>query len=124
MEQINPQKKSTTITEIVSGIKVVESEFEVQVPLFVEVKIDKPVFVEKQVEVPVGYDKVINASALELSEKIISFVMAKLDDKLSKAIDSRLTEITYPKLVEKLQVTEIPVTIEKPIYKDVEVSRP
>jgi len=62
--------------------------------------------------------------ALELSDKILAGVLAKLDEKLASAIDARLTEIKYPKLIEEVKVTEVPITVDKPVYVDVEVSRP
>ena len=124
MEQTNPTKKPTTIHEVMGSVKIVESEFAVKVPIFEDEVVKRAVFVDEQIKVPVGFDKVINLLAIELSDQILAKLMAKLDEKLASAIDTRLTEIKYPKLIEELKVTEIPVTVDKPVYKDVEISRP
>jgi hypothetical protein len=124
MEQTNPSKPATKIKEIVAGINLVECDYRVKVPVFEDEVVKRAVFVDEQVKVPVGFDKIVNALALDISEKIIQNVIAKLDERLEKAIESRLTEIKYPKLVEELKVTQVPVNVDKPVYVDVEVKRP
>jgi len=124
MNQTNPEKKVAKVTEITAGIKLVECPYEVKVPIFTEVTVEKPIFKDKQIDVPQGFDKVVNLLALDLAEKVVQHVIAKLDERLEKAIDSRLKEIVYPKLVEELKITEIPVSVDKPVFKDVEVERP
>ena len=59
MNQTNPEKKVAKVTEITSGIKLVECPYEVKVPIFTEVTVEKPIFKDKQIEVPVGFDKVV-----------------------------------------------------------------
>jgi hypothetical protein len=112
MEQTNPQKKATSITEVVGHVKIVECDLEVQRPVFKDVSVDRPIFKDKQVDIPTGFDKVVQ------------HVISKLDERLEKAIDSRMKEVVYPKLVEQLKVTEVPVSVERPVFKDVEVQRP
>ena len=124
MNQTNPEKKPVKITEIVAGIDLVKIPYEVKVPIFTEVTVEKPIFKEKQVEIPTGFDKVVNLLALDLAEKVVQHVIVKLDERLDKAIDSRLKEVVYPKLVEQLKVTEIPVSVDRAVFKDVEVQRP
>ena len=124
MEQINPAKNPTTITEVVGHVKIVESDLEVLRPVFKDVDIDRPVFKDKQIDVPVGFDKIVNLLASEISEKIIRNVLAKLDERLENAISTRVTSITYPKMIEELMVTKKDVTVDNPVYKDVVVERP
>lgn len=124
MEQTQPQKKATTITEVVGNVKIVQCDIEVSRPVFKDVEVERPIFKDKQVEVPTGFDKVVNLLALDLAEKVVQHVIAKLDERLEKAIDSRMKEIVYPKLVEQLKVTEVPVSVERAVFKDVEVERP
>lgn|SRR3990167_10392219 len=134
MEQNSPSKKTTTITEITSGLKVVESEYTVKVPVFEDIIIQRPIFqdieikspkfIDEQIKIPSGFDEVINSLALSISEKVFSKIEAILNERLSKAIDERLTEIKYPKLIEELKITEIPVTIERFNYVDKEIINP
>ena len=124
MEQRNTLHDRVKEVEVVSGIKVIQTEYSVKVPVFEEVIVERPVFKDKQIEIPAGFDRVINAISLELADKITANVLAKVDDLLQKAIQDRLTSITYPKLIEEVKVNYIPVSVEKPIFKDVEVERP
>lgn len=124
MNQTNPQQKADAIYEVIGAIKLIKSEYQVKVPVFKDVEVERPIFKDKQIEIPVGFDKIINALALDLAEKAVQHVIVKLDERLEKAIDSRVKEIVYPKLVEKLHITEVPVNVEKPVYKDVEIERP
>ena len=124
MNQENPKKSPVKITEIIAGINLIEVPYEVKVPQFKDVEIDRPVFKDKQIDVPVGFDKVVNLLAIELSEKVVKHVIAKLDERLENAISTRLTSVTYPKLIEELIVTKVPVNVEVPVYKDVEIQRP
>ena len=124
MNQTNPEKKPVMITEIIAGINLVECPYEVKVPVFTEVTVEKPIFKDKQIDVPQGFDKVVNLLALDLAEKVVQHVIAKLDERLEKAIETRLKEISYPKLVEKVTVTEVPISVDRAVFKDVTVERP
>ena len=124
MNQTNPVKAPTKITEIIAGINLVECPYEVKVPVFTEVTVEKPIFKDKQIDVPQGFDKVVNLLALDLAEKVVQHVIAKLDERLEKAIETRLKEISYPKLVEKVTVTEVPISVDRAVFKDVTVERP
>jgi len=108
------------VKEVVSSIKVVESIYRVDRPVFKDVTIDRPVFKDKVVEVPVGIEALIT----ELVDTIASRVLIKLDEKLAKAIDERISTIKAPKVIEEVSVVYKEVLLDKPIYKDVEVSRP
>lgn len=103
--------------EVVAGIKVIESEYRVQRPVFEDVKIERPVFTNKQVEVPSGFEKVIVQIADEICDKVIESV----NQKLSKAIDLRIKEIELPKIVYREEVKT--VSVEKPVYKEVVIDR-
>ena len=124
MNQTNPEKKAPKVTEITAGIKLVECPYEVKVPIFTEVTVEKPIFKDKQIDLPVGFDKVVNLLALDLAEKVVKHVIAKLDERLENAISTRVTSITYPKIIEELMVTKRDVQVDNPVYKDVVVERP
>jgi hypothetical protein len=124
MEQSNPVKKPTKVTEIIAGINLIECPYEVKVPVFTEVSVEKPVFKDKQIDVPSGFDKVVNLLALDLAEKVVKHVIAKLDERLESAISTRLTSVTYPKMIEELMVTKKDVQVDNLVYKDVVVERP
>jgi len=123
-----------TETEVISGLKIVTTEvkikspvfedFPVKVPVFQDIEVKVPVFVEKQIEVPIGLDKVVNDLALSIAEKVFTKIETILNDKLSKAIDERISQIKYPKLIEELEITKIPVTVDVPVFKDKEVLNP
>ena len=113
MEQRNQQENRVVEREIIAGIKLVETQVKVNVPVFEDYIVKKPVFVDEPIKIPTGYDTVINALALEISDKIMVNVLKQLDEKLSKAIDSRISEIKSPKIVEELVIK----------YKDVELER-
>jgi hypothetical protein len=124
MEQRNQNENKVVEREIIAGIKLVETQVKVNVPVFEDYIVKKPVFVEEPIKIPTGYDTVINALALELSEKVLSNILKQLDEKLVKAIDSRISEIKSPKIVEEVVIKYKDVELERPIYKDIEVSRP
>ena len=124
MIQQNSVKSKTELTEIIGGFKLITQEVEVKVPVFVEQEVKVPKFVDQQIQIPTGFDKVVNLLAIELSEKVVQHVIAKLDERLEKAIETRLKEISYPKLVEKVTVTEVPISVDRAVFKDVTVERP
>lgn len=124
MEQRNQQENRVIEREIIAGIKLVETQVKVNVPVFEDYKVDKPVFVERQIEIPKGFDIVINALALDISDKVISHVLRQLDEKLAQAIDESIKEIKVPKIIEELVIKYKDIEVERPIFKDVEVSRP
>ena len=118
----------TTEREVVGAIKVVESVYRLQRPIFEDVKIERPIYSEKQVEVPAGFDEVADKMAdmlfLKLSEKV--------DRLLEKAITKRISEIKVPKIIYEEEIRPVPVdrvvfndvSIERPTYKDREVINP
>ena len=118
MEAGNPNNGNGKTREIVAGIKVIESEYRVQRPVFEDVKVDRVCYVDKQVEVPVGLEKV----CVQLADEIFSKVLALVDGKLEKAISARIKEIEFPKITYKEEVKTIEV--EKVVLKDVEVLNP
>jgi hypothetical protein len=124
MEQRSQQENRVVEREIIAGIKLVETQVRVSVPVFEDYKVDKPVFVERQIEIPKGFDIVINALALDISDKVMASILKKLDEKLAQAIDARLTEIKVPKIIEELQVKYKDVEVDRPVFKDVDISRP
>lgn len=124
MHQVNPPPSDVKESIVIGSIKLQEIPYVVKSPIFEDVVIERPVFKDRQIEIPSGWDKVINALALEISDKVIKYTLHQLDEKLAAAIDSRVSEIKYPKLIEEVKVTEIPITVEKPVYKDVSIDRP
>ena len=51
--------KPNTVKEVVASVKVIESEYRVMRPVFVDTKIEKPIYVERKVEVPTGIDELV-----------------------------------------------------------------
>ena len=112
--------KKTTQREIIAGVRVLESEYKVQRPVFEDVKIERPVYVDKKVERPVGMSAVIDSIVEEISTALVEKCLNKLDDKLVAAIDKRVREIEVPKIVYVEEVR----TIDKPVFRDVDVINP
>jgi hypothetical protein len=106
--------------EVVASVKVIETEYRVMRPVFVDTKIEKPVYVERKVEVPAGIEELVIELASKIAEKVVASALKELDAKLEEAIGKRLKEIEVPTIryVEQEQI------VEKPVYKDVEVLRP
>jgi len=124
MQQVNPALDKVKEIQIVAGLKVIETEYRVKVPVFEDVHIDRPVFVDKKIELPVGFEAIANEMALKIADRVMDNILLVIDARLDRAIDQRIKEITYPKLVEELKVTIKEVDVEKPVYIDVEVQRP
>lgn len=124
MEQRNQQENRVVEREIIAGIKLVETQVRVNVPVFEDYPVKRPVFQDEVIKIPTGYDTVINALTLDISDKILANVLKKLDEKLASAIDERIKEIKVPKITEELVVKYKDVEVEKPVFKDVDVSRP
>lgn len=124
MIQSNGSSNGTQVTEILGGIKLVTSELEVKVPKFVDYEVKQPIFVAEQVNVPTGWDRVTNAIALELSEKITDKVLELVQARLDLAIKDRLDTVRVPKVVEELKVTYKDIAVDRPIFTDITVDRP
>ena len=124
MEQINKVQSRVKELEVMAGLKLIETEYKVKVPVFEDVQVKVPKFVEEPIKVPVGFDQVVNALALELAEKVTNKVEELLDKRLKLAIDERIKEIKAPKIVEELVIKPKEVEVEKPFYTTVEISRP
>lgn len=118
VEKTEKSKSAVSITHIVGGIRVVETEYRVNKPVFEDFKVDRPVYVDKKIEIPVGMQDALERLATMVTDK----VLAKLDEKLADAITKRVSDIEVPKIVYK--VVEELVQVERPTYKDVEVIRP
>ena len=101
MLQTNPpQDTKVKEIDIIAGIKLVETEYQVRVPVFVDTPVDKPVFKDKEIEIPVGWDKVIDKVAERIVSGIMDNITLVIGARLDAAIDSRIKEIKYPKLIE------------------------
>ena len=124
MQATNGNKPGVKVTEIIGGLKVVTSDVEVQVPVFVPYEVKQPVFIAEEVKVPTGWDKLSDAMAADIYEKVLARLLSGLDGQLEKAIKGRLDTIKVPKLVEELVVTYKDVAVERPIFTDVAVDRP
>lgn len=124
MEHINGAKEKVKELEVMAGLKLVQTEYRVQVPVFEPVVVKQPKFVEEVIKIPTGYDTVINALALELSDKVMNKMISMVTEKLEKVIDERIKEVKSPKIVEELVVKYKEVEVEKPVYKNVDVDLP
>lgn len=124
MIQSNGSSTGVQVTEIIGGIKLVTSEVEVKVPVFVDYEVKQPVFVAEQVNVPTGWDRVTNAIALELAEKVTNKVLELVQARLDLAIKDRIDTVRVPKVVEELNVTYKDIAVDRPVFTDVTVDRP
>jgi len=121
-------------TEVIGGFKLIQTEvkvkspvfedYPVKVPVFQNVEVKVPVFVDEPIKVPTGLEETINALTLSIAEKILNKVQAGLKEAMDKAIDERIKEIKYPKLVEELKVNYVDVQVDRPVFKNVEVINP
>lgn len=87
---VSPPKQ---VNELVQ-FRIVEQDYEVKVPKFVEVTVDKPVYVNRTYEVPVLKEKEYEKPVLiekQLNEEILSVVKGAID----KAIRETLAELTF-----------------------------
>ena len=102
--------------EVVAGIKVIESVYRVDKPIFQDVKVDRAIFVDKQVDVPVGMEKVIIAITNEIVTKVL--------EKIDAALIARLKQIEVPKIIYKEEVNIITkdVQVNNAIITDVLVN--
>jgi len=90
--EVTPSPPSQ-INELVQ-FKIVEKEYEVKVPKFVEVTVEKPVYVNREYQVPVLKEKEYEKPILiekQLNEEILSYVKGAID----KAIRETLAELTF-----------------------------
>lgn len=124
MEHVNPPQSKVKEIEVVSGLKVVQTEYAVKVPVFVEYELKQPVFVAEEIKIPSGWDKVINALALEICEKVLGHLKPMVVEKVDEAIKGRIDTIKHPKIVEELNVIKKDVYIDNPIFNDVKIDRP
>jgi len=144
----NPSPNRVTETKVISGLKIIETDVQIDRPIFKDVIVEKPKYVEKPIEVPTELQEFCIKAGEMIADTAMKHILVALDEKLSKAIDKRIKEIEVPKIIEKEQVSiktievekEIikpiiktvevihaniqEVTIEKPIYKEVEVLKP
>lgn len=83
-----PQIPKPQPTQLVQ-FEIVEKEYEVQVPKFVEVEIERPVFVDKKYEIPkiqeVTYEKPI-VNDKDMTKELTDFVKRAIEVALNDAI--------------------------------------
>lgn len=124
MQASNGSQSGVSVTEIVGGLKVITSEVQVKVPVFVDYEVKQPVFVAEQVQVPTGWDRVTNAIALEITDKVWANLEKRLQTSLDAAIKDRIDTIKVPKIVEEVKLIIKEVVVEKPIFTEVQVEKP
>lgn len=123
MQQTNPAPDKTKEIQIVAGLKVVETEYRVKVPVFEDVTIQRPKFVDQEINVPFGFEKVANDMALEISKAVLAIVESQLNQKLDRIIDDKLASLKNLKTEEVVTVVHRDVEVERPVYKDVIVDK-
>lgn len=124
MQQHNPSKDKVEEINVVSGIKIIQTEYKVKAPVFEDVIVERPVFIEKKIEIPSEWDKVIQEITLKISDKLMDNIELVLSARLDHAIDQRIKEIKSPKIVEEVTIVTREINVEKPVYVDIEVQRP
>lgn len=122
--QVNPAPSEVRETNIVGSVRLMEIPFKVQVPVFENVTVKVPVFVDEQIKLPVGFEQMADEIALKMADKLMDKVLIVINARLDHAIDQRIKEIRYPKLVEELNVIRKDVQVEHPVFTDVKVDRP
>lgn len=115
-------KKTTHETEVVAGLRIIESEVRIDRPVFVDMEVKIPKFIEEKLSIPVGFDTLANDIADLLYHKIQSLVTSKLEASLKSAIDERIKEISVPKIIYKDEVTVKNVEVLNAVVKDVHVN--
>lgn len=105
---------SSSEKQVIGSIRVIESKYNVQRPIFEDVKIERPVYVDKKIEVPTGMEDFITELCSIIAEKVIAKVTRDIEKKLGDAISNRIKEIEVPTITYKEEV--------KVITKDVEVT--
>lgn len=124
MNQTNPAPDKTKEIQIVAGLKVVETEYRVQSPVFEEVIVKVPKFIDEPVKVPSGIDDLIETLTEQISKKVLDKIELQIGGRLDKVIDQRIKEIKVPKIIEELTINTREVEIEKPVYREVEITKP
>lgn len=119
METVNNGQK-TLVREVIGGVKVIESEYRVMNPVFVDTPIERPVYTEKKIEIPVGVNEMVIELARVMAQEVVAKVLDEIDSKLNAAIDKRIKEIEVP----TIRYVETEKIVEVPKYQDVAVSRP
>src|SRR3990167_8157976 len=99
-------------TEIISGIKVIESEYRVERPVFEDVKIQRAVFEEKKINIPVGFEEVASEIAEVVAKKIVEKMTERFDQILDKVITNRVKEVEVPKIIHREEVNVIKKDVE------------
>lgn len=115
-------KKTTHETEVVAGLRVVESEVRIDRPIFVDMEVKIPKFVEEQVKIPTGWDKVINEIALEISKGIYKNIEGMLNKQIAELIENRIKEIEVPRITYKDEVVVKNVEVKNAVVSDVHVT--
>ena len=80
--------KQPQISQLVQ-FEIIEKEYEVSVPKFVEVEVERPVFVDKQYEVPkvkeVTYEKPI-VDEKEMTKELTAYIKKAIEVAINEAI--------------------------------------
>jgi len=120
MQQTNPQEGKVKEIEVVSGIKVIQTEYKVKSAVFEDEIIKRAVFQDEIVKIPVGYDKVVNELALEISKSVLAIVEVSMAKQL-RVLEDKIASLSNINTKEEVIIKTREVEVEKPIYKDVEV---
>lgn len=113
----------TKETEVVSGLKIITSEYKVKVPVFENFNVKVPIFIEEKIKVPVGGEKLIEEIASSISKSIMLKVDNYIND-INKKIDEKFKELKSTRIVEEIIITHKDVEIEKPVFKEIQITKP
>lgn len=93
--------------EVIAGIKIIESEYRIQKPIFEDVKVDRPVYVDKPIEIPTGIRDMVTELARVIAQEITGKLIDQIDSRLEAAIKDRVKEIEVPKITYKEELNVI-----------------
>ena len=74
--------------------EIIEQEYEVKVPKFVEIEVEKPVFVEKKYEIPVSKEVEYEKPTIRLNDMTVE-ITAMVKKAIEVAINEAIANLTF-----------------------------
>lgn len=82
------------ISELVQ-FKIVEKEYEVDVPKYVEVEVEVPKYVEKKYEVPVIFEKKYEKPIIEEKPIMTAEIVQHIKTEITRAISEAVADLAF-----------------------------
>lgn len=87
----NPLKQKSELIQF----NIVEKDYEVSVPKFVDIEIEKPKYVEKVYEVPVIVEKVYEKPIIEAKPIMTSEIVQHIKAEITRAISEAVADLAF-----------------------------